>query len=123
MQVNVSRRSFVAGSALAGGAIAASAGIAMPSVRGAIADEAAAAPDAEYVSPAGVAIDKGAVSEIIDCGVVVVGCGVSGLAASVQAAQEGASVIALEGQEVLGGNGKMCIRDSPHAGPASSRCT
>ncbi len=105
MQVNVSRRSFVAGSALAGGAIAASAGIAMPSVRGAIADEAAAAPDAEYVSPAGVAIDKGAVSEIIDCGVVVVGCGVSGLAASVQAAQEGASVITLEGQEVLGGNG------------------
>lgn len=102
--INISRRNFVAGAA----ATAATAGIisyvgATP--KPAMANEAAAAEAPKTINCSGIVVDPAAVTEIIDCGVLVVGCGVAGLAASVQAAQEGAQVITLEGQEVLGGNG------------------
>lgn len=44
-------------------------------------------------------------SETRDCDVCVVGAGISGLAACVQAAQEGASVICIEAAGATGGNG------------------
>lgn len=99
--INISRRSFVAGAA----ATAAFAGVTSyvgTTPQTAVADEAA---PVKTINSSGIVVDHNAVTEIIDCGVLVVGCGVSGLAASVQAAQDGAQVITLEGQEVLGGNG------------------
>lgn len=47
------------------------------------------------------------VSETLACDVVVVGAGISGLAAAVEAADKGASVILLEKLGVVGGNGNI----------------
>ena len=47
------------------------------------------------------------VSEALACDVVVVGAGISGLAAAVEAADKGASVILLEKLGVVGGNGNI----------------
>lgn len=45
------------------------------------------------------------VSETLDCDICVVGAGISGLAATVQAGEGGAKVITLEAGENIGGNG------------------
>lgn len=46
-------------------------------------------------------------AEVLDCDVVVCGTGIAGMAAIVQAAQNGASVIALEAASAPGGNGAL----------------
>lgn len=95
---SLSRRGFVVSAA------AAAAFANVVSISGPTAQAKAEAP-VETINCSGIVVDKNAVTEIIDCGVLIVGCGLSGLAASVQAAQNGANVITLEGQEVVGGNG------------------
>lgn len=49
--------------------------------------------------------------ETVDCDVAIVGSGAAGLAACVEAAQDGASVICLERNDIAGGNGNLtrCI--------------
>lgn len=46
-------------------------------------------------------------SMIYDCDIVVCGVGISGIIAAVQAAENGAKVIAIEKRKVIGGNGKF----------------
>ena len=46
------------------------------------------------------------VTETLDCDIVVVGAGISGLAAAVQAGEGGAKVVLLEVSDSIGGNGK-----------------
>lgn len=87
MEKNVSRRSFLG----AAGAVAAGSALAMPLV-----GVAAEAPEEGYE-----------ISEELDCDVVVAGAGISGLAAAVEAANKGASVILLEKLGTVGGNGNI----------------
>lgn len=47
------------------------------------------------------------VSETMDCDIVVVGAGMSGLAAAVQALELGANVVVLESESTAGGNGNV----------------
>ncbi len=108
IDTTVSRRGFVAAAA-AGVAGAALAG--RQTARPALADEAAppAAADAaepvETINCSGIVVDPGAVTEVIYTDVLVVGGGFSGLAAAVQAGENGDNVILLEAASVLGGNG------------------
>lgn len=85
----VSRRHFVEGAALAGTTLATMS-------YAALADE----PEKEEEDYAA------KVSKTVDADIVVVGAGISGLAAAVQAGEGGAKVVLLETGEVLGGNGQ-----------------
>lgn len=60
----------------------------------------------ETVNSSGIVVDPSAVTETIVCDVLVVGGGFAGLAAAVQAGENGDSTILIEGQSVLGGNGQ-----------------
>ena len=91
-QGNVTRRGFVAA---AGATVAA---------RVALADETPAVAGADTEEPA-VPYTPESVAEELDCDIVVVGLGMSGLAAVVQAAGNGDKVIGLEVTGVTGGNG------------------
>ncbi|MCQ5090634.1 FAD-binding protein [Slackia exigua] len=111
MRFELTRRNFLATGAL-GLAGAAMAGMGLQSCgkAGSTAPEANGDPvegtTADTINSSGIVVDPSKTSETIDCGVLVVGCGLSGLAASVQAAMNGDRVIALEGQSVVGGNGQ-----------------
>ena len=85
MEKGISRRTFIAGSAMAGMAASTAA-----SLHGedAFANETAA-------------------SESVSCDIVIVGAGNSGLAACVQAAELGAKVVCVERQGSVGGNGQF----------------
>ena len=84
MSLSFSRRSFVSA--------AATAAVCTNAVRAAVADEALAqAPD--------YAVE---VTETVDCDVVVVGLGVSGMAAGVQAAELGLKVLIIEASAIRG---------------------
>lgn len=102
------RRTFVSASALAGAA-AGMAAAALPygAAPAARAEEASSA-DAtvDTINSSGIVVDPSKVTEVITSDVLVVGAGFSGLAASVQAALNGDSVITLEAQSVVGGNGQ-----------------
>ena len=111
MGFELTRRNFLSTGALglAGAAMAgmglqscAKSESAAPETNGAKADGASV----DTINSSGIVVDPNNVTETIDCGVLVVGCGLSGLAASVQAAMNGDRVIALEGQSVVGGNGQ-----------------
>ena len=84
MELNMSRRGFIAGTAATAAVCAAGAGIAASEAKA----EATAA-------------------KTIDCDIVVVGAGNSGLAACVQAAELGAKVVCVERQSAVGGNGQF----------------
>lgn len=87
---SVSRRHFLQGAGLTAAAVAAAGMVSQV----AVADEAAEV--ASYD-----------VAETMDVDIVVVGAGASGVAATVQAAELGATVLLLEKQEITGGNGRM----------------
>ncbi len=91
---NVSRRTFVAGAAVG---VASAAGIAAGAST-AVAAEPASDRDFGLTAPT-------SVDETVDCDVVVIGAGISGLAATVQAAELGLSVLCLEKGAMAGGNG------------------
>ena len=86
--MELTRRGFVNASVVAAGTVLA----------GAFAAKAAQAAEADWSSK---------VTKTLDADVVVVGAGISGLAAAVEAANEGANVVLLESQEQAGGNGNM----------------
>ena len=96
--MELTRRSFVRNAALAGGAVAASAAFVAP----ASADEGEEATEEEATAAA---------SEM-ECDVVVVGLGSSGLMASVGAAKQGASVVAVDRAAALAGT-TNCFTHGP----------
>ncbi len=61
---------------------------------------------AKTINCSGIEVDPSKVTETISCDILVIGGGMSGLAAAVQAAQNGDDVILLEAQSTLGGNGQ-----------------
>ena len=89
----IERRDFLKGAACAGAAMAAM-GLAGCSPQGAEPVEDSAE---EQITPA----------ETVECDVVVCGTGIAGMSAIVQAALNGANVIALEAASVPGGNGSL----------------
>lgn len=88
---SITRRNFI-------GATAATAALARSVTPLALADEAASTEPAVPYMPESVA-------EELECDIVVVGLGMSGLAAAVQAANNGDKVIGIEITETTGGNG------------------
>ena len=60
----------------------------------------------ETINCSGIAVDPSQVTETIKADIVVLGGGMSGLSAAVQAAENGDDVILLEAQSALGGNGQ-----------------
>lgn len=97
--MELTRRSFLEAAAIG-------AGFAMAGLAGCSASAGAAQNDG--------ATDDAApddIVEVVDCDIAVVGSGAAGLAACVEAAQDGASVICLERNDFAGGNGNLtrCI--------------
>ena len=90
--MELNRRQFVGASSVAGLGVA---GVAALASARALADEAKVA-DVPAEEP----------SATYDCDVVIVGCGISGLSAAVQAGELGLNTIALEAGEQVGGNGQ-----------------
>lgn len=90
---SLTRRSFVAGTA---GAMGVAAGAAVVPAFASEAAKGAEAAEGDYASQ---------VSSTLSCDICVVGGGISGLAAAVQAGESGADVIVIEVAEGLGGNG------------------
>ena len=105
---SVSRRSFVAGAAGAAGVVATGmyGHIAMASQSAAGSSDVIEAATVETVNSSGIVVDPSAVTETIVSDVLIVGGGFAGLAAAVQAGENGDNVILIEGQSVLGGNGQ-----------------
>lgn len=60
----------------------------------------------ETINCSGIVVDPSQVTETIKADIVVLGGGMSGLSAAVQAAENGDDVILLEAQSALGGNGQ-----------------
>ncbi len=96
------RRTFVADTALVG-SLAAAGIMGGNAPRRALAGEITANDSANNDDDD---FDETAVTEEIDADIVVVGAGISGLSAAVQAAELGARVVQLECQAVPGGNGR-----------------
>lgn len=90
MEMNMSRRSFVAGSAAAASMMACGS-LAM-------AQEVSSAPSESWMDEAPQISDADCV-EILECDVLVVGCGAAGLPAAATAAEEGLKVIAVDRME------------------------
>ncbi len=102
--MNIERRDFLKGAACVGMAAAAM-GLAGCSPQG---SEPSSDPAVE---------EKIVPAETMDCDVVVVGAGISGLAACVEAAQNGASVIVVEASSNPGGNGHGVEGSFAHGSP------
>lgn len=105
---SIDRRAFLAGTALAGSLAAAGImGGSTPrhALADSVSDESSDA-DISDESSNSDSFDENAIIEEIDTDIVVVGAGISGLAAAVQAAELGAKVVQLECQAVPGGNGR-----------------
>lgn len=105
---NMSRRNFLALGSV-GAASVAAAGLAGCAPKGAATTDAAAGAattDAETINCSGIVVNPDEVMEVIETGLIIVGGGLSGLAAAVQAAQNGDDFILLEAQATLGGNGQ-----------------
>ena len=90
----VSRRDFVKGTTAA--TVASALGLLAGHSPAFAAEESVAEGNSEFASQ---------VAETKDCDIVVVGSGISGIAAAVQAGEGGAKVIALEAAKNIGGNG------------------
>ncbi len=97
--MELTRRSFLEAATIG-------AGLAMASLAGCSATAGAAQGEGseEDAAPADIV-------ETVDCDIAIVGSGAAGLAACVEAAQNGASVICLERNSIAGGNGNLtrCI--------------
>ena len=95
-RTGISRRGFISG-ALGTAALLGLAGCAQPKTAG-TSDKSTEVADEVPSVPTDIA-------ETLECDIVVVGAGISGLAAAVQATQNGSKVIVLEKGGVAGGNG------------------
>lgn len=93
----LSRRGFISG-ALGTAALLGLAGCAQPKTAGKADEENGGATSKEPSVPTDIA-------ETLSCDIVIVGAGISGLSAAVQAAENGSKVIVLEAGGVAGGNG------------------
>ena len=106
---NLSRRSFLALGTL-GAASAAAAGLAgcAPQTKGSASTDLATTGNrsSEPINSSGIEVNPDEVVEVIETNIVIVGSGLSGLAAAVQAAENGDDFILLEAQATLGGNGQ-----------------
>ena len=106
---NLSRRSFLALGTL-GAASAAAAGLAgcAPQTKGSASTDLATTGNrsSEPINSSGIEVNPDEVVEVIETNIVIVGGGLSGLAAAVQAAENGDDFILLEAQATLGGNGQ-----------------
>lgn len=60
----------------------------------------------DTINSSGIEVDHSKITETIKCDILVVGGGFAGLAAAVQAAENGDNVILLEAQSTVGGNGQ-----------------
>lgn len=112
---NISRRNFLTLGAMgaAGAAVAGLAGCAPKTpakadlaATGSDAGNAAAANPSGTINCSGIVVNPAEVNEVYTTDILVVGGGLSGLAAAVQATQNGDAMILLEGQATLGGNGQ-----------------
>ena len=104
--MELTRRTFLKGASLTVGA-AAIAGLASCSSPKEASDAASDGASAEAIQ----------VSETKECDICVVGGGISGLAAAVQAAESGARVICIEAGEDTGGNGTGVEGSFAHGSP------
>lgn len=104
---NLSRRGFLTLGALSA-AGAAMAGVALQNQtpQAFAAEEAAAKSAADIINCSGIVVNPDEVFEIHNTDILVIGAGIAGLAAAVQASQQGDDFILLEGQAVVGGNGQ-----------------
>lgn len=100
----VSRRSFLAASAMGAGALALTPAVEVQTAR---ADEGqtSALWQTSVYEDAAVAAES---TEELACDIVVVGSGIAGMSAAVEAAEAGASVIVLEKRSVTGGDSSIC---------------
>ena len=97
----ISRRNLVAGAAATAGCIAA-----LSVTQGAHADEAVNHDPQADLWAGGYACEYAdKVSSTVQADIVVVGAGASGIAAALEAAQQGVDVVLLESQDTAGGNG------------------
>ena len=119
MKTELTRRNFVLGTAVGAAGIA-TAGLAACTSQNTTASSASAASQEESSSAQAEAADVSSasapttgsdyasrVTDMTSCDIVVVGAGMSGLTASVQALLEGADVITLESMPNPGGNGNV----------------
>lgn len=95
--MNVSRREFIGGLAAAGAFVASG-------LSGCAAGNSTESKSSKGDSDASQSKPQD-ISETVDCDIVVVGAGISGLAAAVQAGQNGDKVLLLEKAGAVGGNG------------------
>ena len=98
--MELTRRSFISAAAVGAGlTVASMAGCSAPGGK-----ELSESGEQKTAVPADIV-------ETVECDIVVVGSGASGLAACVEAAQKGASVVCLERNDFAGGNGNLsrCI--------------
>lgn len=93
---DISRRGFFMGAAVAGGAVA---------LTGLTGCESPQANNAEIVDEVKESHIPASIAETLEVDIVIIGAGISGLAATVQAAENGLSAITIESQGVAGGNG------------------
>ncbi|MEG1907247.1 MAG: FAD-dependent oxidoreductase [Gordonibacter sp.] len=98
-----SRRNFLGLSAVG---VAAVAGMGLAGCAPKTEAEAKKGAKAATVNSSGIEVDKVNITETISCDILVVGGGFAGLAAAVQAAENGDDVILIEAQTTLGGNGQ-----------------
>lgn len=98
-QRGMSRRGFISGAALGTMALLGLAGCAQPNQTNTQKESEPSNQDAQ--APA----TPDNVSETLECDIVVVGAGISGLAAAVQASENGSKVLVLEKGGAAGGNG------------------
>jgi fumarate reductase flavoprotein subunit len=99
IMAEISRRAFVGATAAAGiGAIAMASGSGHGASAAMASDKAESADSASSGSTAAGEVDK-----VISCDIVIVGSGSSGCCAAMEAADQGADVILVEKQDVIGG--------------------
>ena len=100
---NISRMNFLGLSAVG---VAAAAGMGLAGCSPKQAEGASGAAQGKAVNSSGIEVDPSKITETIECEILVVGGGFAGLAAAVQAAENGDDVILIEAQTTLGGNGQ-----------------
>ena len=104
---NLSRRGFLTLGALsAAGAAVAGVALQNPAPQALAAEETAQSSPSDTINCSGIVVNPDEVFEIHNTDILIIGAGIAGLAAAVQASQQGDDFILLEGQAVVGGNGQ-----------------